>query len=390
MTNPFKLHMLTLEGSPREIGRAHGEQLRPIIQELFQKQNAGFEDYIGMTRPAYLDELFKETQFLQAVEKWTPQALEEVRGIAEGAGLDFRDAFVWQLLDEVDWYNTLKKMPFLNRDPNRCSSMGAFGAMAEPALVAQNADMGKSIDGYGTLLHVKYRDNGFEKFTLTIPGVIGIWGINNHGVGVSMNAMETHMKKSRLGLGTVFVAQGILAQNDFGAADRFIRNVKHASGENYVIGATGIAADYECSANQVVRYIPFDGSKVVYHSNHPVVNNDLDLTPELIQSLPTDLKTWVARATVNTETRFNSLEARLKERKEPLTVAEVKKILSSHDTPDDPICRHRRDDQNGMTNFSFIMEFGSEPRIHIASGPPCMTEFRTFNFRDGLENWTNE
>jgi isopenicillin-N N-acyltransferase-like protein len=390
MSNPFKLNLLTLAGTPREIGRAHGEQLRPVIQELFQKQTAGFEETMGMTRSAYLEALFAETGFLQAVERWTPAALEEVHGIAEGAGLSFQEAFVWQLLDEADWYNTLKKMPFLDQDPNHCSSLGAFGKMAEPALIAQNADMGKSVDGYGTLLHVKYTQTGMEKFVVTIPGVIGIWGLNNHAIGVCMNAMGMHMKKSRLGLGTIFVAQGILSQTNFRDADRFIRDVKHASGENYIIGAVGIAADYECSANQVVRYLPFQDAAVVYHTNHAIENDDLDLTRERIEGLPPDLQTWVGRARVNTETRFNSLEARLKDRTQALTVPEVKGLLSTHDTPDDPVCRHRREDQNGMTNFSFIMELDEEPSLHIASGPPCMTEFRTFNFKEGFVKRTGE
>ncbi len=384
MTNPFKLNLLTLAGTPRQVGRAHGEELRPVIQELFQKQTAGFEEYMGMSRASYLEALFSKTRFVQAVETWTPDAVEEVRGIAEGSGLDFQNAFVWQLLDEADWYNNLKKMPFLDQDPNHCSSLGAFGIMANPAMIAQNADMGKSVDGYGTLLHVKYTQTGLEKFVVTIPGVIGIWGLNNHGIGVCMNAMETQLNKSRYGLGTIFVAQGILSKTSFSEADRFITQIKHASGENYIIGAPAIAANYECSANKVVRYFPFEGANVVYHTNHPLVNDDLDLTPERIKLLPPEIQVWLDRAMLNTTTRCNSLETYLKHRTTPLTVPDIIKILSTHDTPDDPVCRHRRDDQQGMTNFSFVMEFGSEPCLHIASGPPCMTEFRTFNFSDGL------
>lgn len=390
MTNPFKLNLLTLTGTPRQVGQAHGEQLRPVIQELFQMQTAGFEEYMGMSRLAYLDELFSKTKFLQAAETWTPASVEEVRGIAEGANLDFQNAFAWQLLDEADWYNNLKKMPHLDQDPNRCSSLGAFGTMASPTMIAQNADMGKSVDGYGTLLHIKYAHTSMEKFVVTIPGVIGIWGLNNRGVGVCMNAMETQLNKSKDGLGTIFVAQGILSQTSFAEADRFITGVRHASGENYIIGSAGIAANYECSANKVVRFFPFEGANVVYHTNHPLVNDDLDLTPERIKLLPSEIQTWLDRAMVNTRTRCSSLETRLKLRTDPLTVADVIKILSTHDTPDDPICRHRRDDQQGMTNFSFVMEFADQPRLHIASGPPCMTEFRTYNFTDGLSRWTSE
>ncbi len=382
--NPFKLYTLQLSGDPRQVGRAHGEELRNVIREFHQKQIAGLETYLKMTYSAYLDMLFRETRFLQAAEEWTPDCVEEVHGIAEGSGLDFHAAFAIQLLDEADWYISQKTMGLFEVESNHCSALGACGEMASVNLIAQNADMGKSVDGYGTLLHVKYTQTGIEKFVATIPGVIGIWGMNNKSIGVCLNAMTTHMKKSARGLGTIFVSQGILSKKTFAEADHFIREIPHASGENYTIGSPETVVDYECSANKVSRYIPFEGASVVYHTNHPLENDDLDLTPENIKKLSPELQTWVARAQQNTGVRFDSVEKRMKNLSAPLTVEKVKEILSSHDTPDDPVCRHRRDDQNGMTNFSMVMELGKDPRFHIASGPPCSTEFKVFNFRDGL------
>jgi predicted choloylglycine hydrolase len=390
MTNPFNLNVLTLEGTPREVGRAHGEGLRATIQEFFQKQTTGLEAYLKMTYSAYLDMLFADTQFLQAAEKWTPDLVEEVHGIAEGANLDFRAMFAYQLLDEADWYLSQKTMGLFEVESNHCSALGAYGKMGQPNLIAQNADMGKSVDGYGTLLHVKYTRTGMEKFVATIPGVIGVWGLNNRSIGICLNAMTVQMKKSSRGLGTIFISQGILAKETFTEADHFIREIPHASGENYTIGSPEMVADYECSAHKVNRYIPFEGANVVYHTNHPIDNDDLDLTPENVKKLSPELQAWVVRAQQNTDVRFNSVEKRMKNLETTLTVEKVKEILSSHDTPDDPVCRHKRDDQNGMTNFSMIMELKEDPRLHIASGPPCMTEFRVFNFRDGLEKWTRE
>ena len=387
MTNPFHLNLLTLEGTPREIGRAHGEGLRTTIQEFFQKQTTGLEAYLKMTYTAYLDMLFEETRFLQAAERWTPDLVEEVRGIAEGSKLDFRAMFAFQLLDEEDWYISQKTMGLYEVDTNKCSVLGAYGSMANPNIIAQNADMGKPVDGYGTLLHIKYTHTGFEKVVATIPGVIGIWGLNNKSIGVCLTAMTIHMKKSYRGLGTIFIAQGILSKRKFDEADQFIQAVPHASGENYTIGSPQMVMDYECSANKVNRYIPFIGANVVYHTNHPIDNDDLDLTAEKVNLLSPELQTYVARAQQNTDMRFDSIEKRMKNLETPVTVEKAKEILSSHDTQDDPVCRHKRDDQNGMTNFSMVMELQENPRFHIASGPPCMTEFREFNFRDGFGKW---
>lgn len=32
-----------------------------------------------------------------------------------------------------------------------------------------------------------------------------------------------------------------------------------------------------------------------------------------------------------------------------------------------------------MTDYCLIMELADQPRLHVSSGPPCSTEFRTYN-----------
>jgi len=380
--NPFNLKILTLKGTNRQIGRAHGEELRDQIQAMAAERTAGVESYFKVSMEKFLDTLFEETQFLQAAEHWTPQLVEEVGGIGEGAGLDFRSAFAWQLLDEMDWYLRKKANPAQPGDANHCSSLGAFGAAASPTIVAQNADMGKSVDGMGIILKKNNTDTGLQSLSVSIPGVLGIWGMNSSRVGMCMNAMDIWLNHARDGLGTIFVAGGILSQPSFAATDHFIHSVKHASGENYVIGAPGIVADYEGSANEVIQYTPFEGAQMVYHTNHQVVNTDIELTPEKEEALPDDMRQLLALGRQDTTSRFCSVEKRMRELNAPLTVAKVKEILSAHDSEDFPVCKHKREDRQGMTNFCIIMELSDTPAFHISSGPPCMTEFRTFHFTE--------
>ena len=79
-------------------------------------------------------------------------------------------------------------------------------------------------------------NSGWQAYIITYPGVTGIYGLNNHGVGVCLNAMGAFMNHSPNGLGTIFVVRGILAQTTLDEAIRFVREVPHASGENYTIG----------------------------------------------------------------------------------------------------------------------------------------------------------
>ncbi len=380
--NPFNLKVLHLEGTSRQIGRAHGEELRTTIQSMAGERKAGIESGFKITLEQFLDRLFEETSFYQAAERWTPQLVEEVRGIGEGAGLDFRSAFAWQLLDEMDWYLRQKTTPALAFEPNRCSALGAFGAASEPTIVAQNADMGKSVDGLGILLHKKNTETGLQTMVVSIPGVLGIWGLNSRGVGLCMNALDLWLNHARDGLGTIFVSGGVLSQPSFEEADHFIRSVRHASGENYVIGAPGIAVDYEGSTDHVVRYVPFEQAQVVYHTNHPVASADIELTPEREEALPEELRKLIALGRQDTTSRFCSVEANMKNLASPLAVDKVKQILSAHDNPDFPVCKHKREDRQGMTNFCIIMELSEAPTLHVTSGPPCMSEFRTFRFTE--------
>jgi hypothetical protein len=63
-----------------------------------------------------------------------------------------------------------------------------------------------------------------------------------------------------------------------GDAVRFIHEMQHASGENYTIGGPDRVVAYECSANKVCQFVPYEGATRVFHTNHPLVNNDYDET----------------------------------------------------------------------------------------------------------------
>ena len=45
-------------------------------------------------------------------------------------------------------------------------------------------------------------------------------------------------------------------------------------GINYMIADGEIIEDYECSTDQVQRFIPSSGDNRIAHTNHPLVSND--------------------------------------------------------------------------------------------------------------------
>ena len=84
--DPVDLMIIDAAGSPRERGRAHGEQACDLIATGLEQWRA---ELAASGRDA--DELWKGLSrvsgFRDAAARWAPDLLEEVEGIAEGVGL---------------------------------------------------------------------------------------------------------------------------------------------------------------------------------------------------------------------------------------------------------------------------------------------------------------
>jgi hypothetical protein len=122
--------VVELPPGARARGRAHGEALRePIrghLDALMRNLDAG-----RATDPrGYMQDLLDGTDFLPAIRRETPQLLEEVEGIAEGAGLAFGDVFVLQLLDEEWAFSARRRAATGARD--KCSAF-AFADAYQPS-----------------------------------------------------------------------------------------------------------------------------------------------------------------------------------------------------------------------------------------------------------------
>src|SRR5262249_49799821 len=99
-----ELRVITLEGSAYNRGLIHGQTLKPEINELVRFWKADLEKTFKMKAETFIANFLKKTDFTRAIKKWTPDLLEEVRGIADGSAVDFDTIYVFQLPDEV-WAN---------------------------------------------------------------------------------------------------------------------------------------------------------------------------------------------------------------------------------------------------------------------------------------------
>jgi len=386
MERSSDIRVLVLEGTHRERGQTHGKALKSQINKDIEIWKSHLQNVTGTNPDKYIDQFMQETKLVAAAEKWAPHLLEEVKGIGEGAGVDFNTIFTWQCADEEWWY---RPYPTAKQEPSGCSSLGCSKTGNNPAVIAQNMDTPDYYDGYQALLHIKHGES-LESFVFTIAGVIGLNGMNNAPLGICCNTM-LDLNHAADGLPVAFIVRSVLEQPNVDKAAEFIQKIKHASGQNYIIGDAEKVVDFECSANKVCQYAPCGGASRVYHTNHAIINADKAFWVSsffntlanfnFLESQPNDPAhrsiLGGAKNIFNTLSRFNFLESQLKDPLKHINPEAIRTILSSHESP---VCVHNTGQPGACTLGSMIMVLSSPPELHLASGPPCFKEYRIFKF----------
>jgi isopenicillin-N N-acyltransferase-like protein len=353
-----KLRVLTLEGTPYEMGLAHGSALKKEIREIVGLWKKDLETAYGTDASSFIKALLARTNFRPSIDKWTPGLLDEVRGIADGAGLDFDTMYAYQLIDE-----TWVAGPDLVTA--KCTSIGAQKTADHPAFVSQTLDIPGFYHGYQTVLRIRERGTDLDALVLTIPGVVAANGLNSRGVGVCVNAV-TQLAYTTDGLPVAFIIRGILKKRSFGEASEFLRAIKPAAPQNYVLGGPDGMASFELAGNRIAPFVPFVGAALTYHTNHPMVNENFN--PKFLELMKA--RGGSLERLKGSCPRFNFLRKMLGDNSAALGLEELKSLY-----------RDRKSGVNNAETYACtIMLLGDDPELHIAPGRPDKEPFQVLAF----------
>jgi len=358
MTKLSEIKILKLDGTPRELGCKRGEELKAVIWEQLERFKYFMPMILspGLSPDAMIEKFMRETKHVAAAEKWTPHLLEEVRGIGEGAGIGFENAFMLSCTEEMWRHDQLG-----SAGSAQCSSMGCAKDGDTPALMGQNLDTIIHAKNTEVVLHITEPD-GRQKFVVTEAGSLGLMGLSNAPLGILVNTI--FLNGCFDGLPICFIARGMLDQLTLDDAVAFLKSIKIGASLNYVIGDAERVVDYETSAKGAVQFVPYEGAKRVYHTNHPMASNDF------IPGYPTITEESIGRA--------NYLKYRLDDPKKPIALDNIKGILRSHLGP---ICHHgEKGPMNFTTWVSVVYSLTENPELHVAAGNPCENEYQVFTF----------
>jgi isopenicillin-N N-acyltransferase-like protein len=358
-TKPTRFREIEVCGGPREIGRLFGEVAREEVRAyaglVVERFNIGRTSRLSLE--AALD---AAAEVIPAAEQYLPDAMEELRGIAEGAGVRVEQVMLINIRNQLGAAAPPEGCTAVLVEP-RASASGA-------GIVAQNWDNDPATDAFSVVL--TRRPAGKPAFmTFTRPGEVAYLGLSAAGMGMALNAMPGAQRRS--GVPWYFLLRAMYEAASLDAAVKAIERAERAIPANAVVITPDSGADIEITLD-ALRVLHPDGRGTLVHTNHCVHPDLVSINDRYGAEIYGQSFPRKARA-----------ERILGHENGGVTLERVKQLLSDHEGYPTSICRHPNDDPTigwQRSVVSVILE-PSLGRMHLSRGNPCENPYEIYELR---------
>jgi isopenicillin-N N-acyltransferase-like protein len=362
------LPVVELAGDSAQRGRAHGEALRDRIRDNV----AIYYERLGREAALGKDEARDRARlYLRRIEGKNPGYADEMRGVAEGAGLDPVDVAMLNVRYELLYYqfgvgganNSARPVP----EPDGCTAFAVLPGQTDSGhlWIGQNWDW--IPEARGAVLR-KTEPDGTRTLAFTEAGIVGAKiGLSSRGIGLCLNGMTTTEDDwSSLRTPVHVRCDEILRARSFEDAVAVVTGEPRACTTNFLIAATpNQVADLETAPTVCNRLTPGPSETLVH------TNNFLDPDSLGITEAPNPRR----RFSVG---RCDRMAELLAAAPRPLTVPMIQQMLKDHLRWPYGICRHRAPDEPPERHYttvtSVIMDL-EDKQMWITDGPPCESEW---------------
>lgn len=352
MLDTRTLPLVEVAGSPREMGRQFGEQLRDQVREYSEMWLATAARRSGLSR----DELLRPMGgFIRVIEDYAPHLAEEVRGVAEGACIPEAEAFSIQIRMEL---------LYAGPPPPSCTTFALTGdrTATGQTIVGQNVDLAPSVERFGLILKMK-PDDAPAVLMYTSPGLISYVGLNEAGLAVHGNLLLS--PGWRPGFPRYLITRLMLEQATVDAALEAGLRPPRASSRNLILGdANGAIANVELTVDDA-RVLRSDRGELV-HTNHYIAADFCHIS-----------ETSTPPAT--SVSRYDRMTQLIGASDRRLSVEDLQEFFRDHEGYPGSICAHEREGATSKTVASLISE-PAEGRLHAAFGSPCQHDYAVYTF----------
>ncbi|MEM2949529.1 MAG: C45 family peptidase [Nitrososphaeria archaeon] len=347
-----KVIEISVEGKPFHVGKVYGEIAKDLISKNIETYKRIFLHKYGLGWEKLVEKACKGAE---EVSSFNADAIEFMRGIADGAGVSLNDVLVLNYRYEI-----------IFSEKSSCTSIGFSND--EDTFIAQNWDLYAGIEA--NVVNLRYRINGGPTvFTQVEAGALTHRGLNSEGIGLCINALRSKNDGGKLGVPAITVlGWSILNCRRFSRIFELVKDAKRNSSINFLLAKKDFIVDLELTPDDF-EYIEEDDNGIIVHTNHFISDR--------FRRLNAGLK-GLSGDTFVREIRARQLIRKLNYL---LNVENVKEIFRDHFDYPSSICRHL--DGTGDDSISKIKTLGStifetcKNICHYTVGNPCENEYIT-------------
>lgn len=359
-----------VEGSALDRGRQYGSQAADRVQRSVAAYRDVFAHWAGWDWATVRREA---ARFEDPIAAFRPAYLDEIRGVAEGAGLDPGDVLAINVRTEVMFAAKARQAAGQRRAPDGCT---AFAVVPAPGaggstLIGQNWDWLPHTADTVVVLEAR-QDSGPDFVTVVEAGLLAKTGMNSSGIGLVTNALVTSADIGSPGLPYHVMLRSILDCETLSDALVALQNGVRSSSANYLIAhRDGIAVDAEAAPGDFSQlFLVFGDGGVVLHTNH--------FTSPRFGG--TDVSVWVMP---DSPIRLDRLRAAVAALPGRPGLDEFRTLFADHANYPSGVCCHPdprvHPYDQGATVASVLMDLSSR-RMWLADGNPCAAAYRELDY----------
>lgn len=252
-----------IAGAPLERGRQYGRQASDriavslaIYSRTFEKLNISWDEVMRRAR-----------EFMPRIARYDAELLEEIAGIAAGAGTEVERIVALNARSEL-LYGRAKTVPTPEEQAEGCTA-----ALALPAVTAdgqlihgQNWDWIADCAESAVVVRVD-RGDGNPFLSFMEAGLMARAGFNAAGIALTGNFLASDRDRGREGVPIPLLRRRILQSRSLGVAIGEVYSTPRAVSNNMMLShAAGVAINLETSPDEVFWLKAQDG--LLVHSNH--------------------------------------------------------------------------------------------------------------------------
>ena len=365
---------IRVEGPALERGRQYGEQTRDRIERSLEAYAGVFERYAGWDWDKVRSEA---ARFEDPIARFEPKFVDEIRGIAEGAGVAMEDALALNVRTEIMFAAKAREAAGVSALPTECS---AFAALPETTadrhtLVGQNWDW--LTTSFDTVVVLEARqDDGPDFVTVAEAGMLAKTGMNSAGIGLATNALVTDDDVGEPGVPFHVCLRAVLESESISDALAALQRQPRSSSASYIITQdNGLAVCVEAMPGDYSRLrllMPAHG--LLFHTNHYV-------SPAFDRK---DVTLWLAP---DSPFRLHRLSSLVSAERPDVTVETIRGAFTDHVNHPHSVCFHpdlRLPELDQEATVTSVIMDVTERQMWVSDGIPCERGYRELDYSDFL------